>query len=159
MPVLKSPVEVDAWLTDAGWYPGRRCDELAAAEIADAQEAFREDGSSLDIIPPALDFLREHIGLVAPLNSSNDDKVEFFPFLTYRGAGEDIQELADALRKKVFPVAYDTYDVGTVLIDEASRFFYQHWSGVYFLGDDKYSALMNYSRGYPLPYADPYYVW
>lgn len=76
----------------------------------------------------------------------------------YREAAEDVQEIADGLAKNIFPVAHDTYDGGTVLIDEVGRFFYMHHSGNYFLGDEKYSALMNYSRGYPLEDAEDYYV-
>ncbi|MFI6876645.1 SUKH-3 domain-containing protein [Streptomyces sp. NPDC050400] len=158
MPVLKSPEAVDAWLSDAGWHPGRRCDDLAAAEVASVLEDFRADGGRLEAIEPALAFLREHVGLVAPRHASTDDRVEFNPRLMYRGAAEDVQELADGLGKKVFPVAHDTYDGGTVLMDEAGRFFYLHHSGEYFLGDDKYAALMSYSRGYPLENAEDYYA-
>ncbi|GAA5057369.1 hypothetical protein GCM10023336_31180 [Streptomyces similanensis] len=156
MPVLKSAEAVDAWLSAVGWYPGRRCDDIAAAEAASAVRDFRDDGASLEIIAPALEFLREHVGLVAPRHASTDDRVEFHPRLMYRGAAEDVRELADGLGKKVFPVAYDTYDGGTVLIDEAGRFFYLHHSGEYFLGEDKYAALMSYSRGYPLEDAEDY---
>ncbi|EFF91632.1 conserved hypothetical protein [Streptomyces sp. e14] len=158
MSVLKSPEEVDAWLANAGWHPGRRCDDLAATEIEDARASFRNDGGSLDVIQPAVEFLREHIGLVAPLHDSPEDVVMFFPRLMYRGAAEDVQELADGLGKKVFPIAHDTYDGGTFLMDEAGRFFYLHHSGEYFLGNDKYSALMSYSRGYPLDDAEDYYA-
>ncbi|MCL3993251.1 SUKH-3 domain-containing protein [Streptomyces lavenduligriseus] len=68
------------------------------------------------------------------------------------------QELADGLGNKVFPVAHDTFDGGTVLMDEIGRFFYLHHSGEYFLGCDKHSALMSYSRGYPLEYAENHYA-
>ncbi|GAA2303287.1 SUKH-3 domain-containing protein [Streptomyces kunmingensis] len=158
MPVLKTPEEVDAWLSNAGWYPGRRCADLAAAEVASVLQDFLDDGGSLVVIDPALDFLREHVGLVAPRHASTDDRVEFNPRLMYREAAEDVQEIADGLAKNIFPVAHDTYDGGTVLIDEVGRFFYMHHSGNYFLGDEKYSALMNYSRGYPLEDAEDYYV-
>ncbi|MFB9397122.1 SUKH-3 domain-containing protein [Streptomyces echinatus] len=156
--VLKSPEAVDAWLADAGWHPGRRCDDLAAAEVEIALESFRNDGGSLDAIEPALDFLREHAGLVAPRNASTDDRVEFNPRLMYVGAAEDVQDIADGLGKKVFPVAHDTYDGGTILIDEVGRCFYLHHTGGYFLGNDKYSALMSYSRGYPLADVEDYFV-
>ncbi|SED40277.1 SUKH-3 immunity protein [Streptomyces sp. 2231.1] len=158
VPVLKSPEAVDVWLSNAGWYPGRRCDDLAASEVASVLKDFRDDGGSLDVITPALEFLREHIGLVAPRHASTEDRVEFYPRLMYRGAAEDVQELADGLGKKVFPVAHDTYDGGTVLMDEDGRFFYLHHSGEYFLGNDKYSAFMSYSRGYPLEQAEDYYA-
>ncbi|WP_394429066.1 SUKH-3 domain-containing protein [Streptomyces sp. SGAir0957] len=158
MPILKSPEEVDAWLSEAGWYPGRRCDDLAAAEVADVLQDFRDDGGSLEVIEPALAFVREHVGLVAPRHASTNDRVEFNPRLMYREAAEDVQEVADGLGKRVFPVAHDTYDGGTVLMDEAGRFFYLHHTGAYFLGDEKYSALMSYSRGYPLEDAEDYYV-
>ncbi|MFI0805954.1 SUKH-3 domain-containing protein [Streptomyces echinatus] len=158
MPALKSPEAVDAWLTKAGWHPGRRCDGIAAAEAESAVESFRNDGGSLDVIAPALDFLREHVGLVAPLHTSPEDTVVFCPSLMYVGAAEDVQELADGLGRKVFPVAHDTYDGGTILIDEVGRFFYLHHTGGYFLGGDKYPALMSYSRGHPLDDAEKYYV-
>ncbi|MEU3523548.1 SUKH-3 domain-containing protein [Streptomyces sp. NPDC038707] len=150
MPVLKSPEAVDAWLSDAGWCPGRRYDALAAAEVAGVLRDFRADGGRLEVVAPALAFLREHVGLVAPRHASTGDRVEFRPRLMYRGAAEDVRELADALGRNLFPVAHDTYDGGTVLMDEAGRFFYLHHSGEYFLGEEKYSALMRYSRGHPL---------
>ncbi|MFF9676782.1 SUKH-3 domain-containing protein [Streptomyces eurythermus] len=156
--VLHSPEAVDAWLSSAGWYPGRRCDELAAAEVASILQDFRGDGGSLDVIAPAFAFLREHVGLVATRHASTGDRVEFYPRLMYRGAAEDVQELADGLGKKVFPVAHDTFDGGTVLMDEIGRFFYLHHSGEYFLGCDKHSALMSYARGYPLEYAENHYA-
>ncbi|MEV3857066.1 SUKH-3 domain-containing protein [Streptomyces sp. NPDC050095] len=158
MPVLNSPAEVDAWLSTGGWHPGRRCDDLAATEVARAQEEFRVDGGHIEVIEPALAFLREHIGVVLTRNTSPKDLLEFVPALAYEGAAEDVQELADGLGKKVFPVAFDTYDGGTVLMDEAGRFFYLHWSGEYYLGDDKYSALMKYSHGQPLENAWSYYA-
>lgn len=39
---------------------------------------------------------------------------------------------------------------------EAGRFFPLHHSGEYFLGSDKYSALMRHSRGYPLEHPEDY---
>ncbi|MEV8065449.1 SUKH-3 domain-containing protein [Streptomyces sp. NPDC085995] len=158
MSVLKSPEEIDSWLANAGWYAGRRCDAPAATEIEDVQSSFRDDGGSLDVVQPAVDFLCEHIGLAAPLHDSPEDSVMFFPRLMYRGAADDIQALADAMGKKVFPIAHDTYDGGTFLMDEAGRFFYLHHSGEYFLGNDKYSALMSYSRGHPLDDAEGHYA-
>ncbi|MBL1104380.1 SUKH-3 domain-containing protein [Streptomyces sp. 5-8] len=158
MHILKSSEAVDAWLAGAGWHPGRRCDDLAAAEVEFAVESFRNDGGSLDVIAPALFFLREHVGLVAPRRASTEDRVMFYPRLMYVGAAEDVQDIADGLGKKVFPVAHDTYDGGTILIDEVGRFFYLHHSGGYFLGNDKHSALMSYSRGYPLDDAEDYYA-
>ncbi|MYX40697.1 MULTISPECIES: SUKH-3 domain-containing protein [unclassified Streptomyces] len=62
MTVLKSPGAVDAWLSRAGWYAGRRCDGLAAAEVTSAVDSFRRDGGRLEVAAPALEFLREHVG-------------------------------------------------------------------------------------------------
>ncbi|WP_428951334.1 SUKH-3 domain-containing protein [Streptomyces sp. cg35] len=123
MSVLKSPEAVDAWLGSAGWYPGRRCDDLAAAEVETALTDFRNDGDSLEVIQPALEFLREHVGLDLPVHAATEDRLIFHSRLMYEGAAEDVQELADGLKKKVFPVAHDTYDGATVLMDEAGRFF------------------------------------
>ncbi|WP_372352521.1 SUKH-3 domain-containing protein [Streptomyces sp. KL116D] len=131
---------------------------LAAAEVAGVLADFRADGGRLGTVEPALAFLREHVGLVALRHASTDDRVEFAPRLMYRGAAEDVQELADGLGTKLFPVAHDTYDGGTVLMDESGRFFYLHHSGAYFLGDEKYAALMSYSRGHPLENAEDHYA-
>ncbi|MFI7006951.1 SUKH-3 domain-containing protein [Streptomyces sp. NPDC050145] len=159
MPLLKSPEAVDTWLAGAGWHPGRRCDELAAAEAARTVEEFRLDGGgTLEIIEPAMAFLREHVGLEAQLGTNPRRIVYFSPLLTHEGASEDIQELADALGKRVFPVAFDGDDGAMFLVDETGRFFYQHWSGEYFLGYDKHAAFVAYS-GHPLPYADDHYTW
>ncbi|WP_223206125.1 SUKH-3 domain-containing protein [Streptomyces xanthii] len=159
LPLLQSPEAVDAWLTRAGWHPGRRCDDLAAAAVASTIEEFGLDGGGvLEVNEPALRFVREHIGLETRLGANPRHIVSFSPLLTYKGASEDIQELADALGKKVFPVAYDRDDGAMFLVDETGRFFYQHWSGEYFLGYDKHAAFVAYS-GRPIPFADEHYTW
>lgn len=159
MAVLKSAEAVDAWLARAGWHPGRRRDGLAAAKVAAATEEYRLDGGGvLEVNRPALEFVREHIGLAAPLHAGPEDVVHFSPEIMYEGVSEFIQDLAEGLGKTVFPVAHDTFDAGTILIDEAGRFFYLHHTGGYFLGSEKYMALMNYSRGHPLDDAEDYYV-
>ncbi|MFS4107556.1 hypothetical protein [Streptomyces sp. PD-S100-1] len=53
---------MDAWLSRAGWYAGRRCDGLAAPEVTSAVDSFRRDGGRLEVAAPALEFLREHVG-------------------------------------------------------------------------------------------------
>ncbi|WP_229378438.1 SUKH-3 domain-containing protein [Streptomyces sp. VRA16 Mangrove soil] len=117
---MTSPEAVDAWLSTGGRHPGRRCDEFAAAETARAVAEFRADGGQLEVIEPAVAFLREHIGIVPTLSTGPENLSEFSP----------------------------------ALMDERGRFFSLHWSAEYYLGDDKYAALMAYSHGQPREYVD-----
>ncbi|MCQ0024082.1 SUKH-3 domain-containing protein [Streptomyces somaliensis DSM 40738] len=143
MPILSSAEEVDAWLAKAGWYPGRDVGEEAAEAVMTVVERYRSYGVEIEPSAPALAFVREHAFLRAVIDTAPENIAVFTPHLVFKGDAEEIGELAVDLGAKLFPVGYDTYDGSTVLMDEKGRFFFSHHTGAYYLGSEKYEALMN----------------
>ncbi|MFI6524125.1 SUKH-3 domain-containing protein [Streptomyces uncialis] len=147
MPRLTTPEEIDGWLAEGGWHPGRDIGAQAASEaIAAVVEAYRKDGTDgVDIAPssPAVAFIREHAFIKVLKQADPDDYAEFGPVLAFKGQAEEIEELGRDLGTSLFPVGWDTYEGGTLLVDENDRFFYAHWSGNHYLGSGKYAALIS----------------
>ncbi|MEU7277318.1 SUKH-3 domain-containing protein [Streptomyces sp. NPDC045431] len=142
MPILSTPQEVDAWLREAGWHPGRDVGEQAAEAIATVVERYRTYGVDIQPSMPALAFIREHAFLRAVIDTAPENRVVFTPHLVFKGDAEEIDELAGELGTRLFPIGYDTYDGATILMDETGRFFFSHDTGAYYLGCEKYEALM-----------------
>ncbi|MEV8389787.1 MULTISPECIES: SUKH-3 domain-containing protein [unclassified Streptomyces] len=143
MPILSTAEEVDAWLTEAGWHPGRDVGEEASEAIAAVVERYRSYGVDIEPSAPALAFIREHAFLRAVIDTAPENFAIFTPHLVFKGDAEEISELAGDLGTKLFPVGYDTYDGSTILMDETGRFFFTHHTGAYYLGSEKYEALMS----------------
>lgn len=143
MPVLHSAEEVDAWLTEAGWHPGRDVGGEAAEAVGRVVERYRSHGVEIEPSAPALAFIGEHAFLRAVIDTAPENIAVFTPHLVFEGDAEEIGELSSDLGAKLFPVGYDTYDGSTVLMDERGRFFFSHHTGAYHLGSEKYGALMN----------------
>ncbi|WP_411079062.1 SUKH-3 domain-containing protein [Streptomyces sp. cmx-18-6] len=143
MPVLRTAEEVDAWLAEAGWHPGRDAEAEAAQAVAAVVERYRAYGVDLAPSSAALAFVREHVSLRAVIDTAPENFAIFTPHLVFKGDAEEIAELAGDLGAKLFPVGYDTYDGSTLLIDESGRFFLSHHTGAYYLGREKYEALIS----------------
>ncbi|MER8070164.1 SUKH-3 domain-containing protein [Streptomyces sp. NPDC094034] len=143
MPILSTAEEVDAWLTEAGWHPERDVGEEASEAVAAVVERYRSYGVDIEPSPSALAFIREHAFLRAVIDTAPENFAIFTPHLVFKGDAEEISELAGDLGTKLFPVGYDTYDGSTILMDETGRFFFSHHTGAYYLGREKYEALMN----------------
>ncbi|MFD3357208.1 SUKH-3 domain-containing protein [Streptomyces fradiae] len=143
MPILSSAQEVDAWLTEAGWQPGRDVLGKANEAIAEVVGRYRSYGVEISPSPPALAFIREHCFLRAVMDTAPENYAVFTPHLVFKGDAEEVAELAANLGVGLFPVGYDTYDGSTILMDEKGRFFFSHHTGVYYLGSEKYEALMS----------------
>ncbi|MEV0023806.1 SUKH-3 domain-containing protein [Streptomyces atroolivaceus] len=147
MPILHTVEEVDAWLEAAGWHLGRDVGEEASGAIAAVVERYRSYGVDIEPSEPALAFLREHAFLRAVIDTAPENSAVFTPRLVFKGDAEEISELAVALGVRLFPVGYDTYDGSTLLMDEAGRIFFSHHTGAYYLGREKYEALMSLMSG------------
>ncbi|MER6191866.1 SUKH-3 domain-containing protein [Streptomyces cyaneofuscatus] len=143
VPMLSTPAEVDAWLTEAGWYPGRDVGNDAIGAIAAVVERYRAYGVEIDPSAAALAFIREHAFLRAVIDAAPENFAVFAPRLVFKGDAEEIAELAGKLGAKLFPVGYDTYDGSTLLLDHSGRFFFSHHTGAYYLGSEKYGAIMS----------------
>ncbi|MFJ6184009.1 SUKH-3 domain-containing protein [Streptomyces sp. NPDC092295] len=143
MPLLTTAEEVDAWLAEAGWHPGRDVGEEVASEaVAAVVGRYRSYGVDIEPSAPAFAFIREHAFLRAVIDTVPENFAIFTPHLVFKGDAEEISELAGDLDTKLFPVGYDTYDGSTVLMDETGRFFFSHHTGAYYLGREKYEALI-----------------
>ncbi|MFG2759106.1 SUKH-3 domain-containing protein [Streptomyces wuyuanensis] len=143
MPILYSAEEVDEWLAGAGWEPGRDVGEKASEAIAAVVERYRSYGVDIEPSPPALAFIKEHAFLRAVIDTAPENFAVFTPHLVFKGDAEEISDLAGELGSKLFPIGYDTYDGSTILMDEMGRFFFSHHTGAYYLGREKYEALMS----------------
>ncbi|MGW1143750.1 SUKH-3 domain-containing protein [Streptomyces sp. NPDC002454] len=143
MPRLTTPAEIDAWLAEGGWHSGRDIGEQAAREAMEAViDDYRAEGVDIAPSAAAVAFVREHAFIKVLKQANPDDYADFTPILAFKGQGEDIDELSRSLGAALFPVGWDTYEGGTILIDEHGRFFYVHWSGNHYLGTGKYEALI-----------------
>ncbi|MEU1211445.1 SUKH-3 domain-containing protein [Streptomyces sp. NPDC005791] len=143
MPILSTAEEVDAWLSEAGWYPGRDVEDEASDAVSAVVERYRSYGVEIEPSAPALAFSREHALLRAVIDTAPENFVVFTPHLVFKGDAEEISELATDLGVQLFPVGYDTYDGSTLLIDTNGRFFFSHHTGAYYLGREKYEALIS----------------
>ncbi|MGW0603789.1 SUKH-3 domain-containing protein [Streptomyces sp. NPDC002640] len=139
---------MDAWLTEAGWHPGRDVGKAAAAEAVDAViQQYGNYGVDIEPSGPALAFIREHAFLKAVMDTQPENYAVFTPSLVYPGDAERLTDLAENLGTGVFPVAYDTYDGASVLMDRTGRFFFSHHTGHYHLGREKYEAMISLTSG------------
>lgn len=81
--MLSTPAEVDAWLTEAGWYPGRDVGNDAIGAIAAVVERYRAYGVEIDPSAAALAFIREHAFLRAVIDAAPENFAVFAPRLVF----------------------------------------------------------------------------
>ncbi|MGX1806326.1 SUKH-3 domain-containing protein [Nocardia sp. NPDC055321] len=151
--------DVDRWLRDSGWFPtrdvGARATELIQLACADAAR----QGSPLEVIDPAVRFVHAYGDLELQLpRKSPPGALVLKPTGGYEGDADDFAELSMNLGKKLFPVAYETYESGVWLVDEAGRYFYLHSTGAYFLGETEYEAFEAAFTGRIFADAEDYFV-
>ncbi|MEU4199410.1 SUKH-3 domain-containing protein [Streptomyces sp. NPDC026294] len=139
--------DVQAWLERSGWFPGRDVTEKVTEFINDAVRQSDEQGFPTPPTATATEFLRSY-GLLELKHPRNDDKtLDVNPTGGYEGDFEEIDELAREVGNRLFRVGYDLPEGGIILMDENGRFFYHHWSGAYFMGNDFHEALGNWLAG------------
>jgi hypothetical protein len=143
MSILSTVEEVDAWLAEAGWHPGRDVRKEASQAISAVVERYRSYGVEIEPSGPALAFVREHAFLRAVIDTAPENFAVLTPHLVFEGDAEEISELAGDLGVQIFPVGYDTYDGSTLLVDTSGRFFLSHHTGAYYLGREKHEAMMS----------------
>ncbi|MEU7074254.1 SUKH-3 domain-containing protein [Streptomyces narbonensis] len=154
---LETREDVDAWFGEHGWLPGRDVTEQATAMIKEVAGQYREAGFPVEAFEAATAFLAEHGGLRLAIDEPREEYLYFTPYLGYRSAPADVAELSRDLGVRLFPVGLDSSDSSPVLIDEGGRFFYLHHTGAYYMGADKYEAMISLAHA-PMQDAEDYFV-
>jgi hypothetical protein len=139
--------QVQAALTGAGWFRGRDIGERLPGLLRVVTERFADEGHPVEPFRAAEAFVREFGGLRLVVPGHPPDAVGFTPHWIYEESGEDVAELAGDLGRRLFPVGYEEFDGGMILIDETGRFFLMHHTGPYFLGVDTQEAVSCLLRG------------
>ncbi|TMU90718.1 SUKH-3 domain-containing protein [Streptomyces sp. DASNCL29] len=147
--------EIRDWLAEHGWSPERDIGERADALITARIDDFRKQGQELAPLPAACSFLHSYGLLRLPISPTVTLILD--PLGGYEEDAEDVVELAGDLGVSLFPVGYETYEGGILLIDESGRFFYLHDTGPYFLGNDAIEMFLNRMTGKTVD-ASRYYV-
>lgn len=149
---------VRSWLTEHGWFPGRdigaEADRLMSVRMRD----LAEQGEAIAPLPCATTFVREYGKLELPYPRSPDIKLVVTPAFGYGGDAEDIAELSRGLGRPVFPVAYETRELGIILMDGTERFFYLHETGGYFVAERPMEAFAKRLEGSRLQDAEDFFV-
>ncbi|MFI8182965.1 SUKH-3 domain-containing protein [Actinacidiphila glaucinigra] len=158
MPSDISRAEVDAWLAQNGWFPGRDVADQVREHVAFRLRNAEEQGFPLARLESAMRFVNSFGLLTLPYPAAPEIAMVIKPDVGYRGDAEDFAELAGDIGRSVFPVGYETSERGIVLVDETGRFFYLHETGPYFLGDNEFEAFAWRLSGRQLRDAEDYYV-
>ncbi|WP_185921632.1 SUKH-3 domain-containing protein [Streptomyces sp. WAC06614] len=157
MPRVETPEDVDAWFRDYGWFPGRNVADEVPAMIEKIMGEYRDRGFPVEPFETAIAFLTEHGGLRVTIDASRDDHLYFTPWLGYASTPSDVAELSSGLGVRLFPIGIDSSEGSPILIDERGRFFYIHDTGIYYMGADKYEAMISLGNP-PMEDAEDYFV-
>ncbi|MFF3559006.1 SUKH-3 domain-containing protein [Streptomyces sp. NPDC002574] len=158
MPSDISRAEVESWLAQHGWFPGRNVADQIQEHVAFRMRNAEEQGFPLTRVENALRFVNSFGLLTLPYPAAPEIAMVIKPDVGYRGDAEDFAELAGNIGQAVFPVGYETSEGGIVLVDDSGRFFYLHATGAYFLGDDAFEAFAWRLGGRQLRDAEDYFV-
>ncbi|MFI0741885.1 SUKH-3 domain-containing protein [Streptomyces sp. NPDC021100] len=143
MAVQLAREEIERRLVDAGWEPGRDKGAEADELVESAVVSMARNGYEVQPFPSAVDFVREFCFLRVPFPGFDPER-DYVTF-TIRHVDEifsqSIAELSEWLDRPLFPVAYVNNDRAMALADPSGRFFLTHWSGDYYLGEERYEVL------------------
>ncbi|MEU3746424.1 MULTISPECIES: SUKH-3 domain-containing protein [Streptomyces] len=157
MPHLNTPADVDAWFGEYGWFPGRNVADQVPAIVTEITEECRSEGFPLEPFAAATDFLTEHAGLQVAIDVPRKEYLEFAPALVWDSTSEDIAELSRNLGVRLFPIGWDSSEGSPLVIDEQGRWFFMHHTGNYYMGADKYEAMIALAHA-PMQDAEDYFV-
>ncbi|WP_336049963.1 SUKH-3 domain-containing protein [Streptomyces sp. CA2R101] len=150
--------EVRSWLAEHGWFPGRDIGEEADRLITDRIRDFADQGVNIASLPCATAFVHEYGNLELPYPRSPGIKLVVTPAFGYEDDAEDIVELSQNLGRPIFPVAYETRELGIVLMDDTERVFYLHETGSYFVAERPIEAFAKRLEGSRLQDAEDFFV-
>ncbi|WP_262705662.1 MULTISPECIES: SUKH-3 domain-containing protein [Streptomyces] len=138
MPRRLTHEEIEHRLRVAGWHPGRDVGDDTTELMESAAAELLSHGYSATPSPAVIDFLREFafLDLESPGEPPHEHCVFEVRFVDAIRA-EQIAELSELLEQPLFPVAFERMERGTVVMDPLGRVFYTHWSGYYYLGQER----------------------
>ncbi|MBW5483896.1 SUKH-3 domain-containing protein [Streptomyces bambusae] len=158
MPFLRNAAEVDAWFMDHGWFPGRDVSDQVPALVDAMAEDYAQAGFPMSPSPAALRFLAEHAGLRLTISARRGDHLLFTPCRVSHYDPEDLAALDRCLGGVgLFPVGIDTSEGSPIDMDAQGRFFYRHHTGAYYMGADKYEAMISLGNA-PMRDAEDFFV-
>ncbi|WAP55945.1 SUKH-3 domain-containing protein [Streptomyces sp. S465] len=148
MPRRLTHEEIEERLRAAGWHPGRDVGEDVGELMESAAAELRSHGYSVSPFPAVTDFLREFafLDLESPGAPPQEHCVFEVRFVDAIRA-EQIAELSELLEQPLFPVAFERMERGTAVMDPLGRVFYTHWSGYYYLGEERDDVLNSLLTG------------
>lgn len=154
----KSPLNVDQWLADHGWYPGRdiggQADELIDFRVRDAER----QGHPLTVSARASQFIHSYGLLKLTHPKTEESSLIIDPKGRYEGDVEDIAELGASLGQHLFPVGFEEADLSILLVDDMDRFFYLHHTGAYYAGAGALDVFARFVNNVDTPDAEDFFV-
>ncbi|MCZ1008952.1 SUKH-3 domain-containing protein [Streptomyces lydicus] len=127
--------QVDHFLAEAGWYPGRDEADRVAALTQFVISDLAAHGCAVSLFPAAESFLRSYGFLDVTFPYSPGRTEHFNTCARYcAGEAEEITELSEELQRPVFPVGWDKIEGGLAVIDPAERMFCIHHTGFSYMG-------------------------
>ncbi|MGW7490872.1 SUKH-3 domain-containing protein [Streptomyces sp. NPDC054786] len=135
MPSDTTLEEIDHFLAEAGWDPGRdeadRVAELTQFVVSD----LAAHDCAVSLFPAAETFLRSY-GFLDVKFPYDPGRTEHFNTCARFCAdeAEEITELSEDLQQSIFPVGWDKIEGGLAVIDPSDRMFYIHHTGFYYMG-------------------------
>ena len=149
-------------LREAGWSPGRRADDQAAAAIAVVRGQVGRNGARLEVFDAAVEALTEFCGLLVLQDGPGTD-LRRRPFAVdptdVAASAETLADLGRSLDTRLFPIGLEGDHDSILAIDESGEVFALDHAGVWFLGDSIGAALVTLITGSQPPRLDDNGSW
>lgn len=150
--------EVLDWLNRNGWFPGRDIGDSARDLIQVRLKDAEAQGFPLEAVEAAVHVIRTYGLLSLEHPRASDSAFETEPTGGYDGDAREIAEMAANLGVPLFPVGFESSELGIILVDKFGRWFLLHHTGGYFLGEDAYDAFSRFITNAETPDAEDFFV-
>ncbi|MGW1428889.1 SUKH-3 domain-containing protein [Streptomyces sp. NPDC002431] len=158
MPSNQPTKEILDWLNRNGWFPGRDIGDSARDLIQVRLQDAESQGFPLEVVEAAARVIRAYGLLDLKHPRASHSAFEMEPTGGYDGDAREIAEMAAALGVPLFPVGFESSELGIILVDKIGRWFLLHHTGGYFLGEDAHEAFSRFITNAETPDAEDFYV-